>query len=781
MSEAFSRVIIDQKLKDAGWDLSDPSQVVFEDHGIAGRADYVLKDKHGRAVALIEAKKPEIDPYIAKQQALNYAETQYKGQIDYIYLANDHIIYFWDYNNSGDAEQVEFFFSQEDLSRKKQAKLLGNTEPLTQKTLEPEYFQDIDPEIKLRPYQIQAFNSIAKEYDTGKRKFLLEMATGTGKTLLASAIISKFIRTNQAQTVLFVVDRIELAAQTKGVFERFLGNMSVVATYWGGSKRNLTGANIVVATIQSLIAHGRDTFTPGYFDLVIHDEAHRSIYSPEARGAMDYFTGTTKIGLTATPRDFLKNMDLDELSENDPRKVEARIQRDTYTYFDCKNSTATFRYTIQDGVNDGYLVPAKLHKMNSRFTQQALSDQGLVFEGEFENESFKISQLERKIFLPGRNKLMMEEFLEYADKNQKNELGKTLVFAVNQKHAIELAKILNSLKPEYGGRFASVVTSWVKDAHEIARDFKKLDNSMPRVAVSVDMLTTGYDAPEVQNIVLARPVFEPTLYQQIKGRGTRPCQEIDKENFTIFDFCGVCEYFEEKYDWEAPLADPHTRQNTGTQTAEEESEIAEKVAELKKIITASDSVEARDQIVVGPEGDKVDRELYQDEWTKLANKLAEEMPEIAKLAEDDQKTDKLEEELSVHILNKPNFYFNEDNLIKSHRVVASLRDFFLSALGKKKLPNRDTQLDEWRSGLLNKYGQSEGATQKRYLMAKLVIDQVSKNPELFHRIDEHQSLSFLSEAPFSLGFSAEEWLETFKRDELKELIIDIKNSKVLRV
>ncbi len=781
MSEAFSRVIIDQKLKDSGWDITKKDQVVFEDHGIAGRADYVLKDKHGRAVALIEAKKPEIDPYTAKQQALNYAETQYKGQIDYIYLANDHIIYFWDYNNSGDAEPVENFLSREDLSRKKQAKLLGNAEPLTQKALEKDYFQVIDSTIELRPYQIQAFNAIAQEYDKGKRKFLLEMATGTGKTLLASAIISKFIRTNQAQTVLFVVDRIELAAQTKGVFERFLGNMSAVATYWGGSKKNLTGANIVVATIQSLIAHGKDTFTPGYFDLVIHDEAHRSIYSPEARAAMDYFTNVTKIGLTATPRDFLKNIDMYSLNDKDPRKVEARVQRDTYTYFDCKNSTATFRYTIQDGVRDGYLVPPRLHKMHSRFTQQALSNQGLFFEGEFENESFKISQLEKSIFLPGRNKLMMEEFLEYAEKNSRGDIGKTLIFAVNQNHAIELSKILNSLKPESGGRFATVITSMVPSAHDLARDFRKLDNNSTRVAVSVDMLTTGYDAPEVQNIVLARPVFEPTLYQQIKGRGTRPCTEIGKKDFAVFDFCGVCEYFEEKYDWEAPLKQPKAESASGTSTEPAEENEFTKIEELKKIITAADSVEKRDQIVIGPDGDKVDRELYQDEWTKLAKKLVAEMPEIADLAEDDNKAEELEEELSVHILNKPIYYFNEDNLIKSHRVIASVRDFFLSALGKKQLPNRDDQLSEWKSGLLDKYGKAKGASQQRYLMAKLIIDQVSKSPELFRKIDEKPSLTFLNEAPFSLGFNADEWLGTFNREELKEMIIDIKNSKVLRV
>jgi len=305
MGEAYSRAVIDQKLKEAGWNILDQNQVVFEDHGIAGRADYVLKDKLGRPIALIEAKKPDIDPYSAKQQALNYAETQYKGKIDYIFLANDHIIYLWDFQTGGDALPVPVFFSQDDLSRKRQSRNLGNVEPLTQKSVEDNYFGDVNPDIKLRPYQIEAYNAIAKEYDEGKRAFLLEMATGTGKTVLASLIISKFLKTNQAQTILFVVDRIELARQSKGTFEKLLGNLSAVATYWGGSKKNLTGANIVIATIQSLIAHGRDVFTPGYFDLIIHDEAHRSIYSPEARGVLDYFVGVTKIGLTATPKDFL--------------------------------------------------------------------------------------------------------------------------------------------------------------------------------------------------------------------------------------------------------------------------------------------------------------------------------------------------------------------------------------------------------------------------------------------------------------------------------------------
>lgn len=787
--EAYSRVVIDQQLKDAGWNITDENQVIFEDHGVVGRADYVLKDKHGKPVALIEAKAPDIDPYTAKKQALDYAETQYKGKIDYIYLANDHLIYFWDFQTGGDAYPVPGFFSQDDLSRKRQSRTASNCEPLTQKTVEPDYFHDIDSDIKLRPYQIEAWEAIAKEYDDGKRAFLLEMATGTGKTVLASLIISKYLRTNQAQSVLFLVDRIELAKQTKGTFEHLLGNLSAVATYWGGSKKNLVGANIVVATIQSLIAHGRDVFSPGYFDLIIHDEAHRSIYSAEARGALDYFVGATKIGLTATPKDFLKNIDVDAVSIDDPRAIDLRLQRDTYKYFDCPQGQATFRYTIQDGVKDGYLILPKLHKMTTILTQEALAE-GLAGEGDFEDENYKIKDLEKKVFVPQRNRLMMEEFLEYAEKTPEGDVGKTIIFAVNQTHALNLEKILNELRPEYHGRFAQTVTSRVQSAHDIARDFKKPDNKLPRVAVSVDMLTTGYDAPEVQNIVLARPVFEPTLYQQIKGRGTRLCPEIKKERFVMFDFCGVCAYFEEEYDWQAPLKTPKQGNSVTTEDTPESGSVNDGIAEPqtltlvveKPTISRSDIVGNRDQIVYGPDGDKVDREMYQDEWSKTVKQFAEQMPEITKIAEDESKSEELIDILNTQILNKPDYYFNEDNLVKSHRVIATIRDFFLSGLGKKKLPNRDDQIREWVNGMLERYGRSDsGATQSKYVMAKLILEQFVTDRELRRSVQDRPNISFLGRQPFNLGFTAEEWVNTFGKDELFDMVREIRSSRVLKV
>lgn len=785
--EAYSRVVIDRLLREVGWNIEDENQVVFEDHGNVGRADYILKDKNGHPLALIEAKSPDVDPYFAKKQAIDYVEQQYKNQINYIFLANDHLIYFWNLLDGGDASPVADLLSQDDLLRKKYQQTSHTAEPLLHQEVTPEYFRDVDPNATLRPYQIAAWNTVATGYDKGKRSFLLEMATGTGKTYLTALMISKFLRTNQAQTVLFVVDRVELAGQTKGVFEKLLGNLSAIATYWGGSKKNLIGANVVVATIQSLALHGRDVFSPGYFDVIIHDEAHRSIYSPEARGAMDYFIGATKIGLTATPKDFLKNFNFDGESL-DPRAVEARAQRDTYKYFGCEQGQATYRYTIQNGVRDKYLVPPKLHKMTSFITQQALSEKGFQVEGDYENESYKINDLEKKVFLPERNKLMMQEFLAYAEKTPTGEIGKSIVFAVSQNHAKKLTQILNELRPEYNGRFAEIITSLVPKAHEIARDFKNPDRKLPRVAVSVDMLTTGFDAPEVQNIVLARPVFEPTLYQQIKGRGTRLCPEIKKTSFTVFDFCGVCDYFEEKYDWEAPLELPKEQALQAaqgatygnTQSYGMEDTMLQKFMDFSPTLPTIDVVADRDFVQFGPDGDIVDRQMYQNDWTHEAKKFAEENPHVEELIQED-KTQELIDLLNEELLNRPEKYFNENTLSKTYRVHASPVDFFLAALNKKDLPTHEEQLEEWKQGFLDKYGKEQGQpSQKHTLMVQLLVDQVINDSDLRDSILEKLNISFLQQEPFT-AYSVDEWLHAFGKEKLLSMVSDIYHSRILQI
>ena len=789
LKEAYSRVVIDRKLREAGWDIENPNQVSFEVHGDAGRADYVLKDDRGKPIALIEAKSPEIDPYAAKQQAKNYAVAQFKGQIDFIFLANDHLIYFWD-QNYGDAQVVSEFYSQDDLIRRKTLRSANNILPLTQTTVTDDYFKNIDSEVSLRPYQIEAWNKIAQNFEKGKRGFLLEMATGTGKTLLSSLIISRFLKTNQAQSILFIVDRISLATQTKGVFEKFLAGISSVGTFWGSSKKNV-GANVVVATIQSLIAHGEKSFSPGYFDLIIHDEAHRSIYSPQARAAVERFFGAIKIGLTATPKDFLKNIDTNSLRLDDPRALESRIQRDTYRYFDCADGVATYRYTIQDGIRDRHLVPAKYYKMNTVLTQKSLSPEGLSFEGE--EETFFIKDLEKKVFLPERNKLMMEEFLKYANKTPDGKIGKTIIFAVSRNHALELEKILNAKYPEFGGDFTKTIVSYgVNEPQQKAKDFKDPESKKTRVVTSVDMLTTGYDAPEVLNIVLCRPIFEPTTYQQIKGRGTRKCPQIDKKEFTIFDFCGVIEYFDEKYDWEAPLNVPKSKDEVETDFEPNESlgEISNSETEpnlknktfIDKLNNSPDLVFNRGIMTFGPDGDTVDKHMYATLWTDEVNKFVKEYPISIKLAEsqDDDQIEKLLSLLNEKVLNKANHFFSEDNLAKSYGVFATIKDYFLNALNLIKLPNREEQLEEWRQGLLDKYGSKRDLpSQRRQLMIDLIAKELISNHELLQSIKSEPTLKFLNDQPFKSAYGPKEWLNEIGIEDLNSILVDVLQSKVL--
>ncbi|MDD3487366.1 MAG: DEAD/DEAH box helicase family protein [Candidatus Moranbacteria bacterium] len=316
ITEQDARIAINRKLQDSGWILEGSSRnVLTEQHSEAGFMDYLLLDRNGRNLALVEAKKDSIDPYMAKNQGRGYAEA---NNCRYVFLANSEQLYFWDLEE-GDATPIERFISPEDLQRRHDLKL--SRKPLTS--------VPHNTEICDRPYQKEASDTIAKQFDEGKRAFLLEMATGTGKTRLSAAIIDRFLNAHQAERVLFIVDRIELAKQALDAFQIAFKDDYRAVRYKPGQHAVFGGANVVVATIQSLNIHFREDFTPGYFDLVFNDEAHRSIYGELPRQVVEYFQAI-RIGLTATPNDFLKNIDVEKLQDNDPLKLEYRFARDTY-------------------------------------------------------------------------------------------------------------------------------------------------------------------------------------------------------------------------------------------------------------------------------------------------------------------------------------------------------------------------------------------------------------------------------------------------------------------
>jgi type I restriction enzyme R subunit len=517
--EAFSRVLIDRALTDSGWDLTDPRQVRFEQSGSSGRSDYLLFADTGAVLAVLEAKAPDKDPYDAKDQAAGYAANV---GAPFVILSNGTTHYFWNYERSseGDAHRIERLPSREDLKRLR-LKNLQPPRPLLTEALTPQYLSVLKPNCTLRGYQIKALDEIARRFDQqGHRKFLLEMATGTGKTLLCAALIRRFLKSRNAERVLFIVDRIELAKQTMEEFGSILNEYKPVVFKTARRRpQDLLGSSVVVATIQSLMVDRRfrTEFTPFHFDLVVNDEAHRSIYG-DAREAVQFFQAT-RVGLTATPKAYLKNIDIDALRQDDPKTLEARELRDTYVYFGCKPGYPTFRYDIIDAVKDPegpFLCMPVIHDIRSDITTQALADEGWTVTINEQEETYRIRDLERKVFTPDRNRVLCAAFLKHAQRDPEGKIGRSIIFAVSQAHATALTKTLNEMQPG----IAVTITSRIPGASEIAKDFR--DRKRPeRIAVSVDMLSTGYNCPDLLNVALMRPIFSPTEYIQIKGRGTR--------------------------------------------------------------------------------------------------------------------------------------------------------------------------------------------------------------------------------------------------------------------
>lgn len=704
-NEAFSRVLIDRALEYSGWNLLDPQQVQFELHTATGRADYLLKDQLGRTLCVLEAKREDLDPYDAKEQARGYAENL---NAPFVILSNGREHWFWNFQRADqqDAYRIERLPSREDLERVR-LKNFQPPRPLQTEVISPAYLRSLRPDLTLRGYQIRAMDAIAQGFDNkSRRKFLLEMATGTGKTLLCAALIRRFLLTRNAERVLFIVDRIELARQTLEDFNVVLREFKPVIYKTARRTGELLGSSVVIATIQSLMMDRRyrEEFTPFYFDLVINDEAHRSIYG-DAREVVQFFQAT-RIGLTATPKAYLKNVNVQQLAAEDPKSLEARQLRDTYHYFGCEPGQPTFRYDIADAVQDPegpFLCLPKIYDCRSDITTQALQDAGWTVVVNEQEESFKIQDLERKIFTPHRNRVMCEAFLREAQRDPTGQIGKSIVFAVNQTHATAITKILNELKPG----IALTITSRIPDSSSLAKEFR--DGKRPeRIAVSVDMLTTGYNCRDLLNVVLMRPVFSPTEYIQIKGRGTRRFTfvvgntEYEKKHFFLLDFCAVAEFFEEQYDYSAPLKVPRAGErragpvryepgDTGGMALREGEDAGAETPEPSREIPVwegTDRIVSQEIRIVGPNGEKVDVMTFRGSFERDLKEFAEVDPDLPEAveAEDD---DAIETILQERFYHRPEMFYALDKLVMSYGVPAPTPAFVYNALGKRPLPTRD--------------------------------------------------------------------------------------------
>ncbi|MBU0558778.1 MAG: DEAD/DEAH box helicase family protein, partial [Bacteroidetes bacterium] len=519
--------LIDPQLKKAGWNLSDRTQVGFEipvinydKTVVQGFTDYCLYRSDGDVLAVVEAKRTSRDPRVGKEQALEYVIEIEKKQSfrPFIFLANGDDVFFWDSDHSAE-RHVAGFFSRENLERLLHLK--RNRKPLN--TVQ------IKESIVNRSYQTEAIRRIAETFEVKKkRKALLVMATGTGKTRTAMALIDILLRANYAQKILFLADRDSLVEQalTDG-FKAHLPHESRgrIRTF------DIPGeARVFVSTLQTLeICY--DKFTPADFDVIIADECHRSIYN-KFTDVLAYFDAI-QIGLTATPAEM--------------------IERDTFRFFDCDGKTPTFLYPFDDAAQDGHLVDYSVYSAQTRFQRRGIKGIDLTDEEKKilrekgidpDSLNFEGTDLERKVTNKDTLRAQWEEFMEYALLDKSGQFsGKSIVFAITHKHPIRLAETFNEMYPQYEGRLIQVIDSKMERADKLLNKFK--NESLPRIAISVDMLDTGVDIPELVNLAFMKPVNSNIKFWQMIGRGTRnneSCKHFDwlpngkKERFLIVDY-----------------------------------------------------------------------------------------------------------------------------------------------------------------------------------------------------------------------------------------------------
>ena len=550
-SEAQTRSeIIDQQLSQAGWNVKDPTQVVEEfdiltalPEGVAEArtpyeghqfSDYVLLGKDRKPLAVIEAKKTSRDAAIGREQAKQYCyniQRQLGGELPFCFYTNGHETYFWDLENAP-PRKVVGFPTRDDLERF--AYIRRNRKPLTQEL--------INTSIAGRDYQIRAIRSVLEGIEQKKRDFLLVMATGTGKTRTCIAMVDALMRAGHVEKVLFLVDRIALREQALAAFKEHMPN----EPRWPnvGEKLIATDRRIYVATYPTMLNIIRDeaqSLSSHFFDFIVVDESHRSIYNTFGE-VLDYFK-TITLGLTATPTDI--------------------IDHNTFRLFHCEDGLPTFAYTYEEAVNNvpPYLCNFQVMKIQTKFQMEGISkrtisledQKKLILQGkEIEEINFEGTQLEKQVINKGTNTLIVREFMEEAIKDANGVLpGKTIFFCATKAHARRMEEIFDKLYPQYHGELAKVLVS---DDPRVYGKGGLLDqftnNDLPRVAISVDMLDTGIDVREIVNLVFAKPVYSYTKFWQMVGRGTRLLEAskpkpwcLEKDVFLILDCWDNFEYF----------------------------------------------------------------------------------------------------------------------------------------------------------------------------------------------------------------------------------------------
>lgn len=549
------KLYIDQSLKEAGWSkLRDGYEIEYELSGMPsstnpsgkGYVDYVLWGNDGKPLAVVEAKRTMEDVRKGKHQASLYADCLEKsfGRRPLIYYTNGFDIYFWD-DSFYPERELHGFHKKDELQL------------LIDRRQERKDIRDfkINSRIVERKYQIEAIQRVAEAFARkttdgiltgGARKALLVMATGTGKTRTSIAIVDMLTKCNWAKRVLFLADRNALVTQAKNAFGEFLPDLSSIDLT---KEKEDPGTRLVFSTyptmmnqIDQLKSEKNRFYGAGHFDLVIIDEAHRSVY--QKYGAIFQYFDSLLIGLTATPK--------------------KEIDRNTYELFDIEDDNPTFAYELDQAVKDKFLVPPKAMSVPLKFMREGIKYSELSerekqeYEEKFGDpsmgeapEEIGSEALNKWLFNTDTVDKVLNYLMQYGIKVQGGDkVGKSIVFAKNHQHAIFIEERFNKLFPEYQGKFLRVIDNYESKAQDLLERFTDpFEEKNPQVAVSVDMLDTGIDAPRVVNLVFFKMVKSYVKFWQMVGRGTRLCLNLfgpddHKTHFLIFDFCQNLEFFE---------------------------------------------------------------------------------------------------------------------------------------------------------------------------------------------------------------------------------------------
>jgi type I restriction enzyme, R subunit len=538
-SEAATREhYIDLLLHEAGWPLSESKDREYEVSGMPtpggqGFVDYVLWGADGLPLAIVEAKRTSASPLKGQQQAKLYADCLEKmtGRRPIIFYTNGFEHWLWDDAAGYPPREVQGFFTADELE-------LMVARRTTRKPLAD---AAIDEAIVERHYQRRAIRRIDEEFTAKRREALLVMATGSGKTRTVIALVKQLMESGWVKRVLFLADRTALVNQATNAFKAHLPNATTVNLV----TEKVTDGRVYVSTYPTMmnlidgIENGKRTFGPGYFDLVVIDEAHRSVYQ-KYRAIFEYFDSLL-VGLTATPKD--------------------EVDHNTYRLFHLEDGVPTDAYDLDDAVDEGFLVPPVGISVGTKFLQQGIRYDDLSEAEKDDWDSLdwgdgvttppnevSAEALNRFLFNADTVDKVLAELMTQGHKVAGGDrLGKTIVFAKNRDHAEFIAKRFDLQYPQYTGTFARVITHTTDYAQSLIDDFSIADKA-PHIAISVDMLDTGIDVPEVVNLVFFKLVRSKTKFWQMIGRGTRLCPNLfgpghDKRNFYVFDFCDNFAYF----------------------------------------------------------------------------------------------------------------------------------------------------------------------------------------------------------------------------------------------